>query len=72
MRKGTRLLEMTKQGFHVPTGFIVTSSMCLLFYDNQEELLQFLMGEIQAAIRKIRKNIRKNICRVEKSVISIC
>ena len=53
--KGTRLLEMTKQGSHVPTGFIVTSAMCLLFYDNQEKLLQFLMGEIQAAIRKLEK-----------------
>jgi pyruvate,orthophosphate dikinase len=53
--KGTRLLEMTKQGSRVPTGFIVTSAMCLLFYDNQEKLLQFLMGEIQAAMRKLEK-----------------
>jgi len=53
--KGTRLMEMTKQGSLVPTGFIVTSAMCLLFYDNQEKLLQFLMGEIQVAIRKLEK-----------------
>jgi pyruvate, orthophosphate dikinase len=53
--KGTRLLEMTRQGSRVPTGFIVTSAMCLLFYDNQENLLQFLMGEIQAAIRKLEQ-----------------
>jgi pyruvate,orthophosphate dikinase len=53
--KGTRLLEMTRQGSRVPTGFIVTSAMCLLFYDNQEKLLQFLMGEIQAAIRKLEQ-----------------
>ena len=53
--KGTRLLEMTKKGSHVPTGFIVTSAMCLLFSDNHEKLLQFLMGEIQAAIRKLEQ-----------------
>lgn len=53
--KGTSLLEMTRQGSRVPTGFIVTSAMCLLFYDNQEKLLQFLMGEIQAAIRKLEQ-----------------
>ena len=46
---------MTRQGSRVPTGFIVTSAMCLLFYDNQEKLLQFLMGEIQAAIRKLEQ-----------------
>ena len=70
--KGTRLLEMTKQGSDVPTGFIVTSAMCLLFYDNQEKLLQFLMGEIQAAIRKLEKISGKNIWRFRVSVISIC
>ena len=32
VEKGTRLLEMTKKGSHVPTGFIVTSAMCLLFF----------------------------------------
>lgn len=29
--------------------------MCLLFYDNQEKINQFFMGEIQAAIRKLEK-----------------
>jgi pyruvate,orthophosphate dikinase len=29
--------------------------MYLLFYDNQEKINQFLMGEIQAAIRKLEK-----------------
>ncbi len=53
--KGTRLMEMTKQGVNVISGFIVTSTMCLLFYDNQEKLLQFLMTEIRAAIRKLEK-----------------
>ncbi|MGE5633626.1 MAG: hypothetical protein ACM3VV_00185 [Deltaproteobacteria bacterium] len=53
--KGTRLIGMTKQGIHVIPGFIVTSTMCLLFYDNQEKLLQFLMTEIQAAIGKLEK-----------------
>lgn len=53
--KGTRLLEMTKQRADIPPGFIVTSAMCSLFYDNQEKLLQFLMGEIHAAIRKLEK-----------------
>ena len=53
--KGTRLIGMTKQGVHVIPGFIVTSTMCLLFYDNQEKLLQFLMTEIQAAIGKLEK-----------------
>lgn len=53
--KGTRLIEMTKQGVHVTSGFIVTSTMCLLFYDNQEKLLQFLMTEIRAAIGKLEK-----------------
>ena len=42
--KGTRLIEMTKEGFHVPTGFIVTSSMCLLFYDNQEKFTSIFNG----------------------------
>lgn len=53
--KGTRLVEMAKQGSSIPPGFIVTSAMCLLFHDNQEKLLQFLMGEIQAAIKKLEK-----------------
>ena len=53
--KGTRLIEMTKQGVHVTSGFIVTSTMCLLFYHNQEKLLQFLMAEIRAAIGKLEK-----------------
>lgn len=57
--KGTRLIEMTKQGVHVTPGFIVTSTMCLLFYDNQEKLLQFLMTEIRAAIGKLEKITKK-------------
>lgn len=57
--KGTRLIEMTKQGVHVTSGFIVTSTMCLLFYDNQEKLLQFLMTEIRAAIGKLEKITKK-------------
>ena len=57
--KGTRLIEMTKQGVHVTSGFIVTSTMCLLFYDNQEKLLQFLMTEIRAAIGKLEKITEK-------------
>ncbi|HYY71696.1 MAG TPA: hypothetical protein VE595_04730 [Nitrososphaeraceae archaeon] len=69
--KGTRLLEMTKKGSHVPTGFIVTSAMCLLFSDNHEKLLQFLMGEIQAAIRKLEK-ISEKYLEIRESVISIC
>jgi pyruvate, orthophosphate dikinase len=53
--KGAKLMEMNKQGVTLPPGFIVTSAMCLLFYDNQEKLLQFLMGEIHAAIQKLEK-----------------
>ena len=53
--EGTRLIEMTKQGVHVKSGFILTSTMCLLFYDNQEKLLQFLMSEIRAAMGKLEK-----------------
>ena len=46
---------MTKQGVHVKSGFIITSTMCLLFYDNQEKLLQFLMSEIRTAMGKLEK-----------------
>ena len=45
--KGTRLLEMTKQGSDVPTGFIVTSAMCLLFYDNQEKEVSLRVTLVQ-------------------------
>ena len=54
--KGTQLLQMAKQGDPISLRFIITSAMCLLFFfDNKEKLLQFLMGEIRATIRKLER-----------------
>jgi pyruvate, orthophosphate dikinase len=53
--KGIQLLQMAKQGDPISPGFIITSAMCLLFFDNKEKLLQFLMVEIRAAIRKLER-----------------
>jgi pyruvate, orthophosphate dikinase len=56
--KGTQLLQMAKQGDPISPGFIITSVMCLLFFfDNKEKLIQFLMVEIRAAIRKLERLI---------------
>jgi pyruvate, orthophosphate dikinase len=57
--KGTQLLQMAKQGDPISPGFIITSVMCLLFFLIKEKLLQFLMVEIRAAIRKLERLIGK-------------
>ncbi len=58
--KGAGLMEMTRLGLVVPSGFTITTQVCIKYYDNNKKLPKNLMPEVKKNIQKIeRKTGRK-------------
>jgi pyruvate,orthophosphate dikinase len=57
--KGAGLAEMTRMGFSVPPGFIVTTEACLHYYENKKKLPKGLTEEVQANLKKVEEKTAK-------------
>jgi pyruvate,orthophosphate dikinase len=53
--KGANLAEMTNAGLPVPPGFTITTSACMLWYDNGRKLTPAIEKEMEANVRKLEK-----------------
>jgi pyruvate,orthophosphate dikinase len=57
--KGAGLAEMTRMGFSVPPGFIVTTEACLHYYENKKKLPKGFTEEVQANLKKVEEKTGK-------------
>ena len=57
--KGANLAEMGRLGLPVPPGFIISTEVCRLFYQNRQKLNNKLIKEINNEIKKIEKDSKK-------------
>ncbi len=57
--KGANLTEMGRLGLPVPPGFIISTEVCHLFYQNKKKLNKKLIKEINKEIHLIEKDAKK-------------
>ncbi len=57
--KGANLTEMGRLGLPVPPGFIISTEVCHLFYQNKKKLSKKLIKEINKEIHLIEKDAKK-------------
>jgi len=57
--KGANLAEMGKLGLPVPPGFIISTEVCDLFYENRKKLSKTILKNIQSEIGGIEKLTNK-------------
>lgn len=55
--KGANLAEMAKIGLPVPPGFTISTELCTYFYDNGRTYPKSLQGEMEAAVKKMEKEM---------------
>ena len=53
--KGAGLAEMTHIGVPIPQGFTITTEACTLYYEQGKKLPDFLVKEIDKAIKGVEK-----------------
>jgi phosphohistidine swiveling domain-containing protein len=58
-RQGSRLSEMTRAGFPVPPGLIVTTEACKAYYDNNKQFPEGIWEQVVAALAEIEKKVGK-------------
>ena len=51
--KGAGLCEMTQLGLPVPSGFVITTEACRLFFEGGNKLPAGLMGDVKNSIKKL-------------------
>jgi len=56
--KGANLCEMTQIGLNVPPGFVITTSACLDYLD-QDQLPKGLMDSVKVEIAKLESSTSK-------------
>ncbi len=59
--KGANLAEMTRIGLPVPPGFTITTEVCSYYYDNKRSYPAELDAQVEAALAKIEKSVRKKL-----------
>ncbi|HXX57546.1 MAG TPA: pyruvate, phosphate dikinase [Thermodesulfovibrionales bacterium] len=57
--KGANLAEMTNLGIPVPPGFTITTEVCTLYYKNNRKYPKELKGQVDAAMTKVEKIMKK-------------
>ncbi|MCY3854088.1 MAG: pyruvate, phosphate dikinase [Thaumarchaeota archaeon] len=57
--KGAGLCQMTKLGLAIPPGFVITTEVCKMYYQNNKTLPKILLNQITKNIRKIEKTTGK-------------
>jgi pyruvate,orthophosphate dikinase len=58
--KGAGLCEMTRIGLPVPPGFVITTKVCLEYYENGKKLPEGLMDDVRRNILEIEKKTGKS------------
>ncbi len=58
--KGANLAEMTNLGINVPPGFTITTEVCTLYYENNENYPDGLAGEVDKALERLQKLMGKD------------
>lgn len=67
--KGANLAEMTKLGLPVPQGFIVSTTACNAYYDDDEKLSSQLISEIKDNMKKLETITNKNFNSTDKPLL---
>ena len=57
--KGANLSEMGRIGLPVPPGFIITTSVCELFYKNKKKLNSKIISQIKSQLQIIERTVKK-------------
>ena len=57
--KGTNLSEMGRMGLPVPSGFIISTKVCELFYKDKEKLNKNLVNQIKKELKVIEEDVGK-------------
>src|SRR6185503_239720 len=53
--KGANLAEMANAGLPVPPGFTITTTACMLWYENGRKLTPAIESEMESHVRKLEK-----------------
>jgi len=67
--KGAGLAEMTRAGLPVPTGFTLTTEVCLAYYEAGRKLPEGLAGEIRAAMGELEQRTGKGFGRMANPLL---
>jgi len=67
--KGAGLCEMTRIGLPVPSGFIITTEVCLEYYKEEKKLPLDLMDEIRKNVLGIEKKTGKQFGGAENPLL---
>ena len=67
--KGANLSEMVNLGLPVPPGFIITTEACLEYYDKGHQLLEDLLGEIQAQMLWLEERMERGFGSTEAPLL---
>ena len=67
--KGANLCEMTQIGLPVPPGFVITTEVCLEYYNNQKKLPDGLMVEVEKQIKALEKKTGKKFGGIESPLL---
>tara|TARA_Y100000748_G_scaffold279580_1_gene258006 strand:+ start:546 stop:1160 length:615 start_codon:yes stop_codon:yes gene_type:complete len=57
--KGANLVEMGKLGLPVPHGFVISTKVCEIFYQNKKKLPKILINNIKKELNNIEKISKK-------------
>ena len=57
--KGANLSEMAKMGLPVPPGFIISTHVCELFYNNKKKISSKIVNQIKSELKVIENKVYK-------------
>jgi len=55
--KGANLAEMSSIGLPVPPGFTITTEVCTVFYENEQQYPKDLAAQVDAAVQKLERDL---------------
>src|SRR5574344_1824637 len=67
--KGAGLAERTHIGVPIPEGFTITTGACTLYYDSGKMLPEYLVKDIEAAVKGIEKETGKTFGGASKPLL---
>lgn len=67
--KGAGLAEMSKAGVPVPPGFTISTEVCNLFFENQNQVPSEVDAQIHKALKKVESEMGKNLGGVDDPLL---
>ena len=67
--KGANLVEMGRMGLPVPPGFIISTNVCDLFYQNKKKLNSEIIRRINKELKKVEKESGKKFGDLKKPLL---